>query len=106
MEIKRTVNTVRVVVSYDICTDTHKGRRRLRRVAKVCESFGVRVQYSIFECQVDPADLVKLKDKILKIIDSEEDSVRFYNLGSNWQRKVSQMGVKKHFDVVDDTLIL
>ena len=97
---------MRVVVSYDVCTDTHEGRRRLRKLAKVCESYGVRVQYSIFECQVDPAALVNLKNKILKIISEEEDSVRFYNLGSNWQRKISQMGIKKHFDVVDDTLIL
>ena len=97
---------MRVVVSYDICTDSTDGRRRLRRLSKLCESNGVRVQYSVFECQVDPAGWVKMKDKIVKLINEDEDSVRFYFLGSNWQRKISHIGIKKHFDVVDDTLIM
>ncbi|ADK80208.1 CRISPR-associated endonuclease Cas2 [Sediminispirochaeta smaragdinae] len=97
---------MRVVVSYDVRTDTSEGRRRLRRIAKLCESNGVRVQYSVFECQVDSAEWVKMKDKIVKIINEDEDSVRVYFLGSNWQRKISHIGLKKHFDVVDDTLIL
>lgn len=97
---------MRVVVSYDVRTDTHEGRRRLRKLAKLCESNGVRVQYSVFECQVDPAEWVKLKDKIIKLINNDEDSVRIYFLGSNWQRKIMQLGLKKHFDVVDDALIL
>lgn len=97
---------MRVVVSYDVRTDTSEGRRRLRKLAKLCESNGVRVQYSVFECQIDPAGWVKMKDKISKIINEEEDSVRFYFLGSNWQRKISHIGLKRHFDVVEDTLIL
>jgi CRISPR-associated protein Cas2 len=97
---------MRVVVSYDVRTDTTDGRRRLRKIAKLCESNGVRVQFSVFECQVDPAEWVKMKDKLVKIINEEEDSVRFYFLGSNWQRKISHIGLKKHSDVVEDPLIL
>lgn len=97
---------MKIVVSYDVRTDTVSGRRRLRRLAKLCESNGVRVQYSVFECDIDQAKWVKLKDKIIKTIDDEEDSVRFYFLGNNWQRKILQLGLQKHFDVVDDSLIL
>lgn len=97
---------MRVVISYDVKTDSTEGRRRLRKLAKLCESNGVRVQYSVFECQVDPAEWAMLKDRIAKIIDKKEDTVRFYFLGSNWQRKISHIGMKKHYDVVDDTLIL
>jgi CRISPR-associated protein Cas2 len=97
---------MRVVVSYDVRTDTTDGRRRLRKLAKLCESNGIRVQYSVFECQVDPAEWVKMKDKIVNIINKEEDSVRFYFLGSNWHRKISHVGLKKHYDVVEDPLIL
>jgi CRISPR-associated protein Cas2 len=97
---------MRVVVSYDVRTDTVDGRRRLRRLAKLCESNGIRVQYSVFECQVDPTEWAKMKSKIINIINEEEDSVRFYFLGSNWKRKIASIGLKKHFDIVEDTLIL
>lgn len=83
------------MVSYDVRTGTRAGKRRLSRVAKACEGFGLRVQYSVFECNVDPAEWVHLRNKLLSLVDVGEDSLRFYHLGSNWQRRVEQHGVRK-----------
>lgn len=88
-----------VLVTYDVSTITEGGQRRLRRVAKVCLDFGQRVQYSVFECKVDPAQLVVLKRRLLTIIDPETDSLRFYNLGNNWHSRVEHHGAKPSFDV-------
>lgn len=88
-----------VLVTYDVSTITEGGQRRLRRVAKVCLDFGQRVQYSVFECKVDPAQLVVLKHRLLAIIDPETDSLRFYNLGNNWHSRVEHHGAKASFDV-------
>lgn len=95
-----------VLVSYDVKTETKAGRRRLRRVAKTCESYGQRVQYSIFECLVDPALWVELKSKLCEICDPDEDSLRFYFLGSNWQKRVEHVGAKETIDLEDDPLII
>ncbi|MBB5353693.1 CRISPR-associated protein Cas2 [Haloferula luteola] len=94
-----------VLVTYDVSTTTPKGRARLRRVAKACEDFGQRVQNSVFECKVDPAQLVSLKARLLNLIDEEVDSVRFYHLGSNWHQKVEHHGARPGYDV-DGPLIL
>jgi CRISPR-associated protein Cas2 len=87
-----------VLVSYDVVTKTAAGERRLRRVAKVCKDYGQRVQYSVFECLVDPAQWVILKDTLISEIDQEQDSLRFYYLGSNWRRKVEHIGAKEGID--------
>jgi CRISPR-associated protein Cas2 len=87
-----------VIVSYDVATDEGKGQRRLRRVAKTCKDFGQRVQYSVFECIVDPAQWTVLKDRLISEIDPEKDSLRFYYLGSNWQRRVEHVGAKEPLD--------
>lgn len=87
-----------IVVAYDVRTDNSEGARRLRRVAKTCEDYGQRVQNSVFECLVDPAQYIILKNKLLKIINNEEDSLRIYHLGKNWQRRVEHHGRELYFE--------
>lgn len=94
-----------VLVSYDVAVTTAGGKRRLRRIAKECQNYGQRVQYSVFECVVDPAQWTKLKTKLEHLIDEETDSLRYYYLGSNYKRKVEHIGAKPSFDV-DAPLIL
>jgi len=87
-----------VLVSYDVSTISPGGQGRLRRVAKTCRNYGQRVQFSVFECLVDPAQWTVLRQKLLEIIDHETDSLRFYFLGSNWRRRVEHIGAKEGFD--------
>jgi CRISPR-associated protein Cas2 len=87
-----------VLVSYDVSTIDKKGQRRLRRVAKVCQNYGQRVQYSVFECIVDPAQWTALRQRLINEIKLEEDSLRFYYLGSNWKRRIEHVGAKETFD--------
>ena len=87
-----------VLVTYDVETTTADGKRRLREVAKICMNYGQRVQYSVFECLVDPLQYKQLKTKLMKIIDEERDSLRFYNIGSKWKRKVEHVGAKPSYD--------
>ncbi|MCK4881646.1 MAG: CRISPR-associated endonuclease Cas2 [Candidatus Omnitrophica bacterium] len=87
-----------VLVSYDVATSEDGGARRLRRVAKACLNCGQRVQYSVFECIVDPAQWTALRQKLLDEIDPKKDSLRFYFLGSNWRRRIEHAGAKKTFD--------
>ncbi len=94
-----------VVVSYDVSTIDPGGQTRLRRVAKVCRDYGQRVQYSVFECSVDPAQWAFFRDKLMKEIDSDKDSLRFYFLGANWRRRVEHVGAKKPIDP-DDPLVV
>jgi CRISPR-associated protein Cas2 len=94
-----------VLITYDVSTTTPAGKARLRRTAKACLDYGQRVQNSVFECKVDPAQLVELKARLLGIIDPEYDSLRFYHLGSNWQPKVEHHGAKQGYDI-DGSLIV
>jgi len=87
-----------VLISYDVATRDAAGEKRLRRVAKACKDFGQRVQYSVFECIVDPAQWTFLKDTLINEIDQEQDSLRFYYLGSNWRRRVEHIGAKEGID--------
>mgnify|MGYP001570011404 CR=1 FL=1 len=87
-----------VLVTYDVNTETEEGRRRLRRVAKVCENNGQRVQNSVFECLVDPARWTDMRQRLLKEVDPNLDSLRFYFLGSNWKRRVEHAGAKPTYD--------
>ncbi len=87
-----------VLVSYDVSTSDPKGPRRLNRVAKACKDYGQRVQKSVFECIVDPAQWVMLKQRLIDEIDHEKDSLRFYYLGSNWRRRVEHIGAKETID--------
>lgn len=94
-----------ILVAYDVSTGDSAGRRRLRRVAKTCMDYGQRVQNSVFECKVDPAQFTLFKKKLLKIIDSNKDSLRFYNLGAEWHHKVEHYGTKEAYDI-DGPLIV
>ena len=87
-----------MLVTYDVATADAAGKRRLRRVAKACLDYGQRVQYSVFECQVDPAQWVRLRARLLKEIDDEVDSLRFYRLGANWRSRVEHHGAKRAYD--------
>ncbi|QTA93775.1 CRISPR-associated endonuclease Cas2 [Desulfonema magnum] len=86
-----------VLVSYDVAMD-ETGQKRLRRVAKACKDYGQRVQYSVFECILDPARWTFLRQRLIDEIDPEKDSLRFYFLGSNWRRRVEHIGAKKAID--------
>lgn len=87
-----------VLVSYDVATSSNGGQRRLRRVAKACKDYGQRVQFSVFECIVDPAQWTKLRQRLIDEIDPEADSLRFYFLGSNWRHRVEHVGAKSSID--------
>ena len=93
-----------VLVSYDV-SEENKGKRRLRRVAKACQDFGQRVQYSVFECIVDPAQWTELRNRLVSEIDPEYDSLRFYFLGSKWKHRVEHIGAKPAVDM-EGTLII
>lgn len=95
-----------VLVTYDVSTINKSGRRRLRRVAKNCQDFGIRVQNSVFECDIDPTLWAQLKHLLLDIIDEKQDSLRFYFLGSNWRHKVEHHGTKEAIDIYEDTLFI
>ena len=86
------------LVSYDVSTVDAAGRKRLRKVAKECVNYGQRVQNSAFEVDVDYGTFLKLKDRLMKIIDEEQDSLRFYYLGNNWKRRVEHIGAKETYD--------
>ncbi|MGB5234237.1 MAG: CRISPR-associated endonuclease Cas2 [Candidatus Macondimonas sp.] len=81
-----------VVVTYDVSTETAAGRRRLRRVAKVCEGVGQRVQKSVFECQVDDMQMEDLERRLLAEINETEDNLRFYRITESAQVRVKQYG--------------
>jgi CRISPR-associated protein Cas2 len=87
-----------VLITYDVSTADAEGQRRLRKVAKKCVDFGQRVQNSVFECLLEPAQFVKLKSELETIIDKNNDSLRFYFLGSNWKRRVEHIGAKPGYD--------
>jgi len=87
-----------VLVSYDVRTSEDGGAKRLRRVAKVCRNFGQRVQFSVFECIVDPAQWTKIRQQLIDEIDVDADSLRFYFLGAQWQNRVEHVGAKKSVD--------
>jgi CRISPR-associated protein Cas2 len=94
-----------VLVAYDVNTETPEGQRRLRQVAKLCEDRGQRVQNSVFECLVDPAQWVQLKHNLLDVADPDKDSLRFYYLGKHWQRRVEHFGAKAGYDPEGPLLI-
>lgn len=88
-----------VLVSYDVSTISPGGEKRLRRVAKACRDLGQRVQFSVFEIEVEPAQWVVLREKLCDLIDPKLDSLRFYQLGANWESRVEHVGVKPSIDL-------
>lgn len=87
-----------VLITYDVNTEDAAGKRRLRRVAKQCVNYGQRVQNSVFECLVDPAQYKLLQAKLLEVIDPEKDSLRFYQLGNKYQSKIEHFGAKASYE--------
>lgn len=88
-----------VLITYDVVTTTAAGKKRLRKVAKECVNYGRRVQNSVFECELDAAKAREVKAILEKIIEPEEDSLRFYYLGNKYKNKVEHIGAKASFDV-------
>ena len=87
-----------IVIAYDVETSSPAGAKRLRKVAKVCENYGQRVQNSVFECSLDSAQLVFVKGKLLREIDLKKDSLRLYKLGKNWEGKIEHYGTKQSYN--------
>ncbi len=94
-----------VLITYDVNTESAAGKRRLRKVAKECQNYGQRVQNSVFECVMDSTKTREVKEILLKIIDEEKDSLRFYYLGDKYKNKVEHYGVKESYDM-DATLLI
>lgn len=88
-----------VLVTYDVKTEDMAGRRRLRRVARACLDFGQRVQYSVFECEVDPAQWTALRARLIEEIDADCDSLRFYRLGAEGRKRIEHVGAKASLDL-------
>lgn len=87
-----------MLVTYDVRTDSPGGARRLRRLARACQDYGQRVQYSVFECEIDPAQWAALRARLEREIDPAQDSLRFYRLGANWRGRVEHIGAKPATD--------
>ena len=94
-----------ILITYDVDTTNMDGEKRLRKVAKECVNYGQRVQNSVFECLLTDAQLVGLKAILSSIIDEATDSIRFYFLGNNWQRKIETLGKKTSFDPTEALII-
>ena len=88
-----------VLVSYDVSVTSEGGPRRLRRVAKACRDFGQRVQFSVFEIEVEPDQWARLRQSLIDLIDEEVYSLRFYFLGRNWQKRIEHVGAKPALDM-------
>lgn len=87
-----------VLVSYDVSTMDAAGKNRLRKVAKECQNHGQRVQNSVFEMNLDYSTFLKTKDRLLKLIDEKQDSLRFYYLGNNWEHRIEHIGAKPTYN--------
>ncbi len=88
-----------VLITYDIVTTKKAGAKRLRRIAKICTNYGQRVQYSVFECSLEPSKWVSVRQQLINEIKEEEDSLRFYFLGANWKKRIEHIGAKEGYDV-------
>lgn len=94
-----------VLITYDVNTEDAAGRKRLRQIAKQCVNYGQRVQNSVFECKLDPAQFRVLKAKLCKIMDENCDSLRFYNLGNRYADHIEHFGAKHSYDPEDCLLV-
>lgn len=87
-----------LLITYDVNTETAAGRKRLRKVAKLCVDYGQRVQNSVFECKIDAAQCAQLKHRLEELIDPETDSLRFYNLGDKYHSRIEHIGAHPGYD--------
>lgn len=95
-----------VLITYDVETKTTKGAGRLRKVSKICKNYGQRVQNSVFELQVSPADLLQIKEKLAKVLDPEKDNIRIYNLGKNWDKRLEVLGKNESYNPSKDLFLV
>ena len=96
--LSKSVNAMMVLISYDVSTSDAAGRARLRKVAKQCKNHAKRVQNSVFEADLDYGNFLKLKERLIKLIDPSKDSLRFYYLGNHWKKRVEHVGAKETYD--------
>lgn len=94
-----------ILITYDVSTENTEGRRRLRKIAKECTNYGQRVQNSVFECIMDAAKAREVKEKLIRIMDPDRDSLRFYYLGNHYKNKVEHFGVKDSVDLEGTIMI-
>ncbi|HEY9061496.1 MAG TPA: CRISPR-associated endonuclease Cas2 [Pseudobacteroides sp.] len=94
-----------VLITYDVNTETVEGKKRLRKVAKMCVNYGQRVQNSVFECVIEPAKFKEVQHRLQEIINKDKDSLRFYYLGNNYKNKVEHIGAKTSLDI-EGTIII
>ena len=87
-----------VLITYDVKTDSPSGRKRLNKISKICCDYGQRVQNSVFECELDNAQLLVVKSKLLAIMSEKEDSLRIYNLGEKYKSRIEHFGAKESYD--------
>ena len=95
-----------VLITYDVSVVSDGGQKRLRKIAKACQDYGMRVQNSVFECEVEPAQFTMLKNELTNIFNPEKDSLRFYFLGKNGRQRIEHLGAKPSTDIIRDPLIL
>jgi CRISPR-associated protein Cas2 len=95
-----------ILITYDVSTINKAGQRRLNRIAKTCLNYGQRVQNSVFECLINPAQWTALRSELLHLYKPKEDSLRFYFLGKNWENKVEHHGSKETLNLESGTLII
>ena len=88
-----------VLITYDVNTKSEAGAKRLQKIAKECKNYGVRVQNSVFECLINPTQLKTLQLNLETIMDKEKDSIRYYNLGNEWKKRVVHVGAKPSLDL-------
>ncbi|MGB4610880.1 MAG: CRISPR-associated endonuclease Cas2 [Saccharofermentanales bacterium] len=94
-----------ILVTYDVETIDNDGKKRLRKIAKICQNYGQRVQNSVFECRVNEQEYLLLKSEIIKKMDAKKDSVRFYRLGTKYKEKIEHFGVKEPYDFEEAFII-
>lgn len=94
-----------VLITYDVNTETEAGKKRLRKVAKACQGYGVRVQNSVFECVIEPALFKKVQHTLNKLIDPERDSLRYYYLGDEWRNRVEHVGAKPSINLEGSLIV-
>jgi CRISPR-associated protein Cas2 len=94
-----------ILITYDVSTVEKSGQRRLRRIAQACEDYGTRVQKSVFECQVGQTEWVQLKDRLLREMKTDQDSLRFYYLDETARTKIEHHGVAKPLDLSEPLIL-
>ena len=94
-----------ILITYDVDTVSERGQKRLRRVARICKDYGQRVQNSVFECEVSEVQYVQLKAALEAAMDKTLDSIRFYHLNKNENRRVVTVGKLTSYNV-NDAIIL